>query len=133
MLPRPSLAPESTRASTPTEFFYSHRARSTSLTAAPSNSLPFSESRSGIIDPNNVVVPSPFNKMTTYQLCSWLCANPNVLQLANSMHVSMQVPIANGGQLALSSTNSSNLSNIPQNRDDKVSKKSFMLNVSQVV
>ncbi|CAB4435775.1 unnamed protein product [Rhizophagus irregularis] len=123
-LPRPSPAPESTRSSTPTDFFHSHRAASrSSLTAAPFKSLPFSESRStfqGIPDPNNVVVPSPFNEMTTYQLCSWLCANPNVLQLANNMHLSMQVLIANGGQLALSS-NSSNLSNMSQSQDDKVS------------
>jgi len=125
------------RSSTPTNFFHSHRVASRSLTAAPSNSSPFSESRStiqetpdtfGHFNPNNVVVPSPFNEMTIYQLCSWLCVNPNVLQLANNMHSSMQVPIANGGRFAPSSI-SSNLSNMPQNpqnQEDKVSKRTFL-------
>jgi len=98
--------------------------------AAPSNSLLFSELRSGILNSNNVMILSLFNEMTTYQLCSWLYANSNILQLTNSMHISMQVLIANERQLALLSTNFSNLSNILQNQDNKVSKKSFMLNVS---
>ena len=38
------------------------------------------------------VIPLPFNEMTIYQLCSWLCMNPNILQLANNMHLSMQTP-----------------------------------------
>ncbi|RIA93609.1 hypothetical protein C1645_735384 [Glomus cerebriforme] len=38
-------------------------------------------------------VLSPFNEMMIYQLCSWLCVNPNILQLANNMHLSMQMPV----------------------------------------
>jgi len=44
-------------------------------------------------DTINEVVPSPFNKMTIYQLCLWLCMNLNVLQLANNMHLLMQTPV----------------------------------------
>ncbi|RIA91336.1 hypothetical protein C1645_822196 [Glomus cerebriforme] len=36
-------------------------------------------------------VPSPFNEMMIYKLCSWLCANS--LQLANNMHLSIQTPV----------------------------------------
>jgi magnesium-transporting ATPase (P-type) len=46
----------------------------------------------------NEEIPSPFNEMTIYQLCSWLCMNPNVLQLANNMHLSMQTPVIEGSR-----------------------------------
>ncbi|CAB5368044.1 unnamed protein product [Rhizophagus irregularis] len=46
----------------------------------------------------NEEIPSPFNEMTIYQLCSWLCKNPNVLQLANNMHLSMQTPVVEGAR-----------------------------------
>jgi len=45
---------------------------------------------------NNEEIPSPFNEMTIYQLCLWLCKNPNILQLANNMHLSMQTPVVEG-------------------------------------
>lgn len=77
----------------------------------------------GHFNKNNIVIPSPFNEMTIYQLCSWLCANPNILQLANNIHLSMQVPVADGGQFTTSV--SSNLSIMPQNQDNKVSRKFF--------
>ncbi|CAG8711494.1 3381_t:CDS:2, partial [Cetraspora pellucida] len=49
-------------------------------------------------DTTNKVVPSSFNEMTIYQLCSWLCENPKVLQLANNMHLSMQMQVVEGSQ-----------------------------------
>ncbi|GBC01033.1 hypothetical protein RclHR1_04040003 [Rhizophagus clarus] len=104
-LSRPSSAPELRSNSTSTDFFPSHEATATS-------------SNSGILNTQNKMVPSPFSKMMTYQLCTWLCANPTILQLANNMHISMQVPVANGGQFALSPI-SSNLSNMSQNQEDK--------------
>ncbi|RIB21586.1 hypothetical protein C2G38_2299389 [Gigaspora rosea] len=62
-------------------------------------------------------VPSPFNKMTIYQLCSWLCENPNVLQLANNMNLSMQAPVIEGLQL-MPSTSPGSLT-MQQPREDK--------------
>ncbi|PKC67985.1 hypothetical protein RhiirA1_393268 [Rhizophagus irregularis] len=115
--------PES-RSSSPTDFFHSHGAVSRLLEVTPSKSSSAPESRSifkgfpNTFDPNNAIVPSPFNEMTIYQLCSWLCANPNILQLANSMHLSTQVSVANGGRIALSPI-FPNFSNITQNQEDK--------------
>jgi hypothetical protein len=63
------------------------------------------------------VVPSPFNEMTIYQLCSWLCANPNVLQLANNMQKSMQLSVVDGSQFVPSI--SPNLSTMPRNQENK--------------
>ncbi|RIA79391.1 hypothetical protein C1645_840796, partial [Glomus cerebriforme] len=45
---------------------------------------------------NDEGIPLPFNKMMIYQLCLWLCMNPNILQLANNMHLSMQMPVVDG-------------------------------------
>ncbi|CAB4382008.1 unnamed protein product [Rhizophagus irregularis] len=90
--------PES-RSSFPTDFFHSYGAVSRLLEVTPSKSSSAPESRSifkgfpNTFDPNNAIVPSPFNEMTIYQLCSWLCANSNILQLANSMHLSTQATV----------------------------------------
>ncbi|CAB4435209.1 unnamed protein product [Rhizophagus irregularis] len=44
-------------------------------------------------------LPSCFNDMDTiFQLATWLCANPNVLQFANAIYSSMQTSLANGQQ-----------------------------------
>ncbi|PKY54212.1 hypothetical protein RhiirA4_472888, partial [Rhizophagus irregularis] len=52
-------------------------------------------------------LPSCFNDMDTiFQLATWLCANPNVLQFANAIYSSMQTSLANGQQFT-----SSNLTN----------------------
>lgn len=48
---------------------------------------------------------------------------------ATGKQYALQVPVANG-RFALSSI--SNLSNLPQNQENKVSKKSFQLNASQI-
>ena len=45
-------------------------------------------------------LPVNFHEMDTiHQLCTWLCANPNVLQLAYNMYLSMQLPVADGSGL----------------------------------
>ncbi|CAB4410279.1 unnamed protein product [Rhizophagus irregularis] len=52
-------------------------------------------------------LPSCFNDMDTiFQLATWLCANPNVLQFANAIYSSIQTSLANGQQFT-----SSNLTN----------------------
>ncbi|RGB21753.1 hypothetical protein C1646_777334, partial [Rhizophagus diaphanus] len=52
-------------------------------------------------------LPLYFNDMDTiFQLATWLCVNPNILQLANAIYLSMQTSLANGQQFT-----SSNLTN----------------------
>ena len=46
----------------------------------------------------NEIIPAPFDEMTIYQLCLWLCMNLNVLQLANSMNLSMQTSVVEGSR-----------------------------------
>ncbi|CAG8653745.1 9856_t:CDS:2, partial [Racocetra fulgida] len=62
-------------------------------------------------------VPSSFNKMMIYQLCSWLCENPNILQLANNMNLSMQAPVIE--RLQLMPSNSPGSLAMLQPREDK--------------
>jgi hypothetical protein len=46
---------------------------------------------------NTPTLPPCFNDMDTiFQLATWLCANPNVLQFANAIYSSMQMSLANG-------------------------------------
>lgn len=53
-------------------------------------------------------LPPCFNDMDTiFQLATWLCANPNVLQFANAIYSSMQMSLANGQQFT-----PSNLANL---------------------
>ena len=68
-------------------------------------------------DTINEITPSPFNEMTIYQVCSWLCENPNILQLANNMQLSTQVPAVDGSQFMPSI--SSGLLTTLQNQDNK--------------
>ncbi|CAG8731356.1 20604_t:CDS:2 [Rhizophagus irregularis] len=69
-------------------------------------------------DTTTKVVPSPFDEMTIYQLCSWLCANPDILQLANNMHSSMQTPVVKGLRLMTSTTPGS--LTMPQHQENKM-------------
>src|SRR5581483_7521964 len=62
-------------------------------------------------------IPSPFNEMTIYQLCSWLCVNPKILQLANNMHSSMQTRATEGSQFISSISNGFSI--ISQNQENK--------------
>jgi len=60
-------------------------------------------------------LPTPFRDMETiYQLCSWLCANPNVLQFAYNMYQSMQVPV--NGSFHISPI----LSTVPQEQNQGI-------------
>ena len=53
-------------------------------------------------------LPTPFREMDNiHQICSWLCANPSILSLAYSMHLSMQTPVANSLNFTSPSFNSS--------------------------
>uniref|UniRef100_U9UQY9 Uncharacterized protein n=2 Tax=Rhizophagus irregularis TaxID=588596 RepID=U9UQY9_RHIID len=93
---------------------------STPLREIQSNGLELSSpSRPGLRDLNSPAslrsfnasasstLPSCFNDMDTiFQLATWLCANPNVLQFANAIYSSMQTSLANGQQFT-----SSNLTN----------------------
>ncbi|CAB4430768.1 unnamed protein product [Rhizophagus irregularis] len=69
-------------------------------------------------DTTTKIVPSPFDEMTIYQLCSWLCANPDILQLANNMHSSMQTPVVEGLRL-MTSTAPGSLT-MPQHQENKM-------------
>jgi|SRR5581483_6639837 len=52
---------------------------------------------------SNDALSAVFHNMdNTFQLCSWLCANPNVLQLANNMYQSMQTPLTADGSTSIS-------------------------------
>ncbi|CAG8552259.1 21307_t:CDS:2 [Racocetra persica] len=62
-------------------------------------------------DITNKVVPSPFNEIMIYQLCLWLYENSKVLQLANYMHLSIQMQIIEGSQFM--SSNFSRLNTMP--------------------
>ncbi|UZO03510.1 uncharacterized protein OCT59_023917 [Rhizophagus irregularis] len=68
----------------------------------------------------NEEIPSPFNEMTIYQLCSWLCKNPNVLQLANNMHLSMQTPVVEGARFISSISAGSSITTSNQEFKTKV-------------
>jgi hypothetical protein len=68
----------------------------------------------------NEEIPSPFNEMTIYQLCSWLCKNPNVLQLANNMHLSMQTPVVKGSQFIPSISAAGSITTSNQENKSKV-------------
>ena len=62
-------------------------------------------------------LPRLFHDMDTiYQLCSWLCANPNVLQFAYTMYQSMQTQV--NGSFHISSTLSTALQ--AQNQDNVI-------------
>ncbi|CAG8614120.1 19000_t:CDS:1 [Cetraspora pellucida] len=50
----------------------------------------------GYFNLNNTVISLPFSDMSIYQICLWLCSNPNILQLANCMNFLMQTLAANG-------------------------------------
>ncbi|CAG8766069.1 7366_t:CDS:2, partial [Racocetra fulgida] len=76
----------------------------------------FLNSLSGLTS-NSIAIPSIFSEMTIYQICLWLCANPNVLQLANNINISMQTLAADGSQFMPSI--SSTLSTMVQNQTDK--------------
>ncbi|CAG8736596.1 4222_t:CDS:2 [Cetraspora pellucida] len=78
--------------------------------------LNFSNSSLGLIS-NNIPIPSIFSNMTIYQICLWLCANSNILQLANTINLSIQTPATNGSPFMHSI--SSTLSTIVQNQNDK--------------
>ena len=58
-------------------------------------------------EPAGPTLPPCFNDMDTiFQLATWLCANPNFLQFANAIYLSMQTSLTNGQQFM-----PSNLSN----------------------
>ncbi|CAG8749997.1 10438_t:CDS:2 [Dentiscutata erythropus] len=77
----------------------------------------FSNNTLGQFNSNIIAALSPFNEMLIYQTCLWLCMNPNILQLANNMNLSMQTPAADGSQFM--SPNSTTLTMAP-NQDDKL-------------
>lgn len=64
-------------------------------------------------------LPAPFFDMANvYQICSWLCANPNILLLAYNLYMSMQTPVANSFNFATPNFNSSTLAtSVPQQED----------------
>ncbi|GES93354.1 hypothetical protein GLOIN_2v1886077 [Rhizophagus clarus] len=61
-------------------------------------------------------IPSAFREMTIYQLCLWLCKNPNILQLANSMNLSMKSAVVDG---SLSTSQTLPIASQPIIREDK--------------
>jgi hypothetical protein len=67
-------------------------------------------------------LPAPFFDMANvYQICSWLCANPNILLLAYNLYTSMQTPVANSFNFITPNLNSSTLTiGVPQ-QEDRVS------------
>ncbi|CAG8673736.1 707_t:CDS:2 [Dentiscutata erythropus] len=77
----------------------------------------FSNSALSHANSNSVTIPSIFNEITIYQICLWLYANPNILQLANYMNLSMQTSAADGSQFMPSISLA--LSNTMQNQNDK--------------
>ncbi|PKY41974.1 hypothetical protein RhiirA4_455686, partial [Rhizophagus irregularis] len=67
-------------------------------------------------------LPSTFREMDNiHQICSWLCANPNILLFAYNMYLSMQAPVADGYNFISSNFNSSTLPTAPYvlKQDDK--------------
>ncbi|RIA96603.1 hypothetical protein C1645_815296 [Glomus cerebriforme] len=56
------------------------------------------------------IIPSPFNEMTTYQLYSWLCANPNVLQMTINMNSLMKTMATKGLQTITTISNGFSIS-----------------------
>ncbi|GES74616.1 hypothetical protein GLOIN_2v1840368 [Rhizophagus clarus] len=60
------------------------------------NTLNVSNSVSRHFDTLSEDIPSAFREMTIYQLCLWLCKNPNILQLANSMNLFMKSAVVDG-------------------------------------
>ena len=70
------------------------------------------------------LIPAPFHDMANiHQICSWLCANPNILLLSYNLYLSMQTPIANSFNLVTPNFNSATLTtSIPQElkQEDRV-------------
>ena len=62
------------------------------------------------------LIPAPFHDMANiHQICSWLCANPNILLLSYNLYLSIQTPVANSFNLVTPNFNSSTLTtSIPQ-------------------
>ncbi|CAG8737987.1 19140_t:CDS:2, partial [Dentiscutata erythropus] len=93
------LRPSVTRAITTSifndDFIPSNRPAFCSLIPASSGSLQALNSDNSFML-NTPNIPSAFREMTIYQLCLWLCKNQNVLQLTNSMNISMQSSVVDG-------------------------------------
>ena len=94
---------------------------------APSHPGPRNSDISAPLRPFNVSAAAPtlppcFNDMDTiFQLATWLCANPKVLQFANAIYSSMQTSFVNGYQFMPSIlTNSTTLQLQPTLQEDKV-------------
>ncbi|CAG8765142.1 10361_t:CDS:2 [Dentiscutata erythropus] len=77
---------------------------------------------------NNIVISSIFNEMLIYHICLWLYANPNILQLANSMNLSMQTLAADGLQFTPSI-----FSALSSTAQDQYDKKAFEDLVRQII
>lgn len=68
------------------------------------------------------ILPAPFHNMANvHQICSWLCANPDILLLAFNMHLSMQTPVANAFNSISANFNLSSLATGMPKQEDKVS------------
>ncbi|PKY57058.1 hypothetical protein RhiirA4_477860 [Rhizophagus irregularis] len=66
-------------------------------------------------DTTTKIVSLPFDEMT---ICSWLCANSDILQLSNNMHLSMQTPVVEGLRLMPSTV--SEFLTTPQHQENKM-------------
>ncbi|CAG8841951.1 34529_t:CDS:2, partial [Gigaspora margarita] len=77
------------------DFIPSNGPASRSLMPASSGSLQALNSDSSFML-NTPNIPSAFREITIYQLCLWLCKNQTILQLANSMNISMQSSVVDG-------------------------------------
>ncbi|CAG8760337.1 4975_t:CDS:2 [Gigaspora margarita] len=54
------------------------------LRKSSASELNYSNNTFNHFNSNNIVILSIFNKMSIYQICLWLYANPNILQLADT-------------------------------------------------
>jgi hypothetical protein len=65
-------------------------------------------------------LPASFHDMVNvHQICSWLCANPDILLLAYNMHLSMQTPVTSTFNSISSSALATGVPQMPS-QEDKV-------------
>ncbi|GES80885.1 hypothetical protein GLOIN_2v1840951 [Rhizophagus clarus] len=78
--------------------------------------------------PSSDRFPTPFHNMANvHQICSWLCANPNILLLAYNLYLSMQSPVTNSFNFITPNHNSLPLAtSIPQQEDRTKDNRDFL-------
>ncbi|GBB96856.1 hypothetical protein RclHR1_28550001 [Rhizophagus clarus] len=78
--------------------------------------------------PSSDRFPTPFHNMANvHQICSWLCANLNILLLAYNLYLSMQSPVMNSFNFIMLNHNSLLLAtSIPQQEDRTKDNRDFL-------